>query len=205
MPIHLACHGCGKSFSVPDHFAGRRGKCKHCGTAMDVPEFAPASPATFVVEDEPIRLRTPRRVRLRFGQAVGAILILAFLTPIAWFLYAVPKMDNRTVAIASMLFLTAGFLAIVIGLPILIPVSLARKGMLTVARWLILAATAFVIAVVSGAFFWFLAANGFLTDNDPSIGGGDVAGIVSVLVLVVSVFLMIGCLVAAVAHEERKR
>ena len=151
MPIHLACHGCGKSFSVPDHFAGRRGKCKHCGAAMSVPAFVPSSPTTFVIEDDPVRLRTPRRRPIGFGQIVG--MILAFLAPTGWFLYAAPKMDNRTIAQASMIFMAAGFLVIIIGFPILIPVSLARKGMLTVARWLILAATSFVVAVIAGLFF----------------------------------------------------
>ena len=35
--IEFACTGCGKSFSVPDAYAGRSAKCKGCGATITVP------------------------------------------------------------------------------------------------------------------------------------------------------------------------
>ncbi|HEY2156445.1 MAG TPA: hypothetical protein VGH33_12495, partial [Isosphaeraceae bacterium] len=37
MPIPVACR-CGKTFEVPDHFAGKSGRCKTCGQALMIPE-----------------------------------------------------------------------------------------------------------------------------------------------------------------------
>lgn len=54
MPITVACQ-CGKSIEVPDAFAGRTGKCKACGSRLDIPAFVPAGRADFptiVTEDE---------------------------------------------------------------------------------------------------------------------------------------------------------
>ena len=44
MPIDVSC-SCGKTFSVPDHFAGRRGRCKGCGSpvAVPIPALIPAA------------------------------------------------------------------------------------------------------------------------------------------------------------------
>ena len=44
MPIDVSC-SCGKSFSVPDHFAGKSGKCKACGARLVIPEPADNRPA----------------------------------------------------------------------------------------------------------------------------------------------------------------
>ena len=40
MPIQFACLNCGKSFSVKDELAGKKGKCSACGTPMQVPILA---------------------------------------------------------------------------------------------------------------------------------------------------------------------
>jgi hypothetical protein len=32
--ITVTCNGCGKTLQAPDNFAGKRAKCKHCGTLM---------------------------------------------------------------------------------------------------------------------------------------------------------------------------
>jgi len=37
MPINVACHGCGKGYTVPDKRAGHRFKCRDCGTIVSVP------------------------------------------------------------------------------------------------------------------------------------------------------------------------
>lgn len=36
MPISIACHECGKKYSVADRFAGRTMSCKNCGSEIDV-------------------------------------------------------------------------------------------------------------------------------------------------------------------------
>jgi len=45
MPIQLTCEGCGKEYTVPDAWSGRRAKCPKCGAAVHIPAF--------VVEPEP--------------------------------------------------------------------------------------------------------------------------------------------------------
>src|SRR5688500_3560155 len=35
--IDFKCNGCGRAFTVPDHYAGRSAKCKTCGTSVVVP------------------------------------------------------------------------------------------------------------------------------------------------------------------------
>lgn len=46
--ISFACQGCGRSFTVPDAFAGRRATCKTCGGQVCVPAAPPpmSTPAT---------------------------------------------------------------------------------------------------------------------------------------------------------------
>jgi hypothetical protein len=39
MPIAFVCPRCGKSYSVDDSLAGRKGRCAACGRAMTVPNF----------------------------------------------------------------------------------------------------------------------------------------------------------------------
>jgi ubiquitin-protein ligase len=55
--ITFACEKCGKSFSVPATFAGRKAHCKKCGGSVIVPQpserIAPAPPAGMV----PMRTR----------------------------------------------------------------------------------------------------------------------------------------------------
>jgi hypothetical protein len=43
--ISIDCPGCGKRFSVSAQHAGRKGKCKACGTGIVVPSLAPPAPA----------------------------------------------------------------------------------------------------------------------------------------------------------------
>ena len=38
--IDFKCNGCGRGFTVPDHYAGRKAKCKTCGDAVTVPYAA---------------------------------------------------------------------------------------------------------------------------------------------------------------------
>jgi DNA-directed RNA polymerase subunit RPC12/RpoP len=52
MPIEVIC-SCGKAFSVPDHFAGKAGKCKACGARMIIPESSPFGDAFRFLDDDP--------------------------------------------------------------------------------------------------------------------------------------------------------
>lgn len=56
--IDFSCAKCGKRFSVPDNFAGRKGKCKACGAALAVPAPQGRKPAA----KKPAR-RLPTRTR----------------------------------------------------------------------------------------------------------------------------------------------
>lgn len=40
--ISFTCGGCGRSFSVPEHLAGRKATCKTCGQLLTVPAAPPA-------------------------------------------------------------------------------------------------------------------------------------------------------------------
>ena len=43
--IGFTCAGCGRSFTVPDSFAGRKATCKSCGAPVTVPELSSSSVA----------------------------------------------------------------------------------------------------------------------------------------------------------------
>ena len=43
--IEFTCSGCGRAFTVPEAMAGRKARCKSCGSALIVPMPAPAGPA----------------------------------------------------------------------------------------------------------------------------------------------------------------
>jgi len=45
MSVKAVCTGCGKTFNAPDQFAGKKVKCKVCGTAFRVPGPAAAAEA----------------------------------------------------------------------------------------------------------------------------------------------------------------
>ena len=53
MSITFACESCGKSFTVDDKFAGKKGKCKQCGEVMPIPRASMSRPA--VLEVSPSR------------------------------------------------------------------------------------------------------------------------------------------------------
>src|SRR5262249_19769416 len=42
MAISFECEGCGKSFTVSDHLAGKTGQCKQCGFLMAIPSKSDA-------------------------------------------------------------------------------------------------------------------------------------------------------------------
>lgn len=54
MPVTVTCAACSKQFTVPDHYAGRSGKCTQCGTDMHVPQngAAPAPAPSVTASDD---------------------------------------------------------------------------------------------------------------------------------------------------------
>ena len=66
--IEFSCSSCGRAFAVPDHFAGRRAKCKSCGVELTVPQPQP-KPARRSWRDgpqpllEPAQPKIPMRIR----------------------------------------------------------------------------------------------------------------------------------------------
>src|SRR5687768_7421209 len=69
--IDFSCPQCRAAFSVPEHLAGRRAKCKSCGAGLVVPQPAPpppvvapvAPPQAVMVDDLPPPPKIPMRIR----------------------------------------------------------------------------------------------------------------------------------------------
>ena len=51
MSITFTCSFCNRSFTVDDRLAGKRGKCKYCGSMMRIPESVAAATGGLSVED----------------------------------------------------------------------------------------------------------------------------------------------------------
>jgi len=62
--ISFSCPGCGRSFSVPDAFAGRKATCKTCGGIVTVPP-APPPPTLDPAISAPAPSEAPGRIPLR--------------------------------------------------------------------------------------------------------------------------------------------
>jgi ubiquitin-protein ligase len=65
--ISFACPKCGKKFSVADELAGRSGKCKACGSSMQVP--VAGSPSRAKPAAPPPRRKLPMRSRRLMADA----------------------------------------------------------------------------------------------------------------------------------------
>lgn len=59
MSITFACESCGKSFTLDDKFAGKKGKCKQCGALMAIPEATASRASSRSVERETAPPRRP--------------------------------------------------------------------------------------------------------------------------------------------------
>jgi hypothetical protein len=51
MSITFTCSSCNRSFTVDDRLAGKRGKCKYCGSLMRIPESVAVATGGLSVED----------------------------------------------------------------------------------------------------------------------------------------------------------
>lgn len=67
--ITFNCGGCGRSFSVPDEFAGRKAKCKTCGVAVVVPPPTAVDPAPPTADPAPAAPKLPMRTRRLMADA----------------------------------------------------------------------------------------------------------------------------------------
>ena len=64
MSITFSCGQCGKVFTLDDKFAGKKGKCKQCGSMMQIPDRDR--------EESPVPSRTEEGVSLRARPTSGA-------------------------------------------------------------------------------------------------------------------------------------
>jgi ubiquitin-protein ligase len=55
--ISFTCDGCGRTFTVPDAFTGRRAVCKACGGTVTVPTPTPQSGGEVQPAKPPLRIR----------------------------------------------------------------------------------------------------------------------------------------------------
>ncbi len=60
--IEFTCSGCGRSFNVPESYAGRSARCKGCGATLTVPSLQLASPAQDGAAAPPKRSVRSRRL-----------------------------------------------------------------------------------------------------------------------------------------------
>ncbi|NQT17769.1 MAG: M48 family metalloprotease [Planctomycetes bacterium] len=73
MSIAVACGQCKKSFPVKDEFAGKRGKCPHCGGVIQVPKASPPAddaatrPTAAPAEDEAALAQREQEILGAFG------------------------------------------------------------------------------------------------------------------------------------------
>src|SRR4051794_16851205 len=65
--IEFSCSSCGRAFAVPDHFAGRRARCKSCGVELIVPQPTPV--ARSAPAGEPTAPKMPMRLRRLAAEA----------------------------------------------------------------------------------------------------------------------------------------
>lgn len=67
MSISFSCPDCGKSFTVDEKFAGKKGRCKQCGGVTQIPEVATSRPSTsrapgaLIARDLPSKRTAPAR------------------------------------------------------------------------------------------------------------------------------------------------
>lgn len=57
MPLSVTCGACKKQFSVPDHYAGKTGKCTQCGAPILAPANSP--PAPKIASDDQLKAAAP--------------------------------------------------------------------------------------------------------------------------------------------------
>src|SRR5437764_13945305 len=95
MTIQMICEGCGQRIKVPDHAAGRKGKCPACGREILIPgqsaatqgpekplATGPLADAAQVVKDDTRNEASSPRTTIALGVASLVLGVLALL--VAW-------------------------------------------------------------------------------------------------------------------------
>lgn len=190
MPIPVSCGQCRASFRVADAKAGHRGRCPHCKAIIAVPAFVPVGTAC---QDEDDSVDEPRHP---MSPAVWMMAGAGLVSAVAAGVY----LAAQTTGVAAAWQAYAGYVAAVgaCALPLIAPPALARRGLLTMARWLIAA-----------VFFLFLAVLLFglcyvQYERERTGAGQDafrlVAGFAG-MGMVASLIGVPGCILAAVVHR----
>lgn len=204
MPINVACHGCRAAFSVPDHFAGKSGKCKRCGTPLDIPAFVPAtSPAPFIVtldDDRDVRLRPARRKgHHSFGTIVAAVVAVSLLLLIG--IVVATKGEPSVGLVQAVIVVLALPVLFLLLYPLWLPAVLARRGVLSPGRW---AAASLLCFLVGGLAILFLAGSEMAERASEHPGTAEAIPVYIVSYLwAVLMQGIIGCLLAAVVHRPK--
>jgi hypothetical protein len=104
MSIAFSCTDCGQQIQVPDSFAGKRGKCRQCGSIMAVPPMAPYAEIVKQVQKRPPMAPQPASVKVAspvgtgfkmgIGMILGAVAVAA-LCVVLWIVFLIATADPR--------------------------------------------------------------------------------------------------------------
>jgi len=64
MPIEFACASCGRTYKAPESVAGKRVRCKSCGSVVQVPQPGDTGLDVYGLDDEPTAAAEPEMPRL---------------------------------------------------------------------------------------------------------------------------------------------
>ena len=189
---------CGKAYSVDDSKAGKTGTCRACGARMIVPIFVPTPT---------INLRPRRQARRSWS---GIITLIAGIAIALIVVYAISVQPSNGL---FALFVIAA-VGVSLSLPLLaviLPVVASRRGKLSLARWLILAAAmglamAFMLVMVFLQYSYIdqqykLASMGVPTDPSGLRGSEIFTGFCFYLAVIFGL-ISFGSLLAAAFHPK---
>jgi hypothetical protein len=153
---------------------------------MAIPAFVPASAAPVVAPAEGRGYRIARW--LGAGLAAACVLAVFFRD----------TMDRSGWAIFNLLppWLVG---IVVLGVPVVAPVVLSRKGYLSIPQWVIFAKLGFAVLVLG-----FVAAVMLGMDAERHRGQGSGEGAVVLVLAMASGLASLGCVVAAAVHPKPK-
>jgi hypothetical protein len=201
--LTVACHLCSKVFNVATAVAGRKFRCPGCFELVDVPTFVP-TPADaiplMVIDAEdgrPVKLMSRRPgqpIAIRFLLFVAAVVVITVVVLLAMRLSDASR-DASLLPIA-----VYSLVILIYTAPITIPVILARRGHLSMSRWLVAAAFCFATGMLCLGIFYLAwssrVGHPFLDSTANSIAS------ISAIPMPFSFIGVLGCLLAAVVHKR---
>jgi hypothetical protein len=205
MPIKLDCFGCNATYTVPDHFAGRSGKCKHCGTPLVVPGGNKASvfvpvpdqPPVIIIDDGPRPRRTRKWRALNTFEIV--CLVIGFFV-LGEAVIVLRRGDSNEIHeyVMTCAKISAWMIPV---FPLVLPAVYARRGVLSSGRWVAASGFCLTMAVLCALIVWGCYSYE-LVHPGPSLGVALLqAG--SFFVGIGSAIGVPGCMLAAVLHRPR--